>query len=113
MAELEKYKGVAIETVKTAAENAANTVKDRISSTAPVRTGRYAKSWKTKVTKDTPFTAEVTVYSPTQYRLAHLLEHGHAKRGGGRTPAQTHIEPAEQEGIDQFDREIRRGLENG
>ena len=113
MKELDKYKGMAIECVKESAQDAAKTVQGQIKSGAPVRTGKYAKSWKTKVTKDTPLTAEVTVYSPTRYQLAHLLEHGHAKRGGGRTAAQVHIAPAEQEGIEQFEREIKRGLKNG
>ena len=110
MKELDKYKGMAIECVKESAQDAAKTVQGQIKSGAPVRTGKYAKSWKTKLTKDTPLTAEVTVYSPTQYRLAHLLEHGHAKRGGGRTAAQIHIAPAEQEGIEQFERELKKGL---
>ena len=110
MKELDKYKGMAIECVKESAQDAAKTVQGQIKSGAPVRTGKYAKSWKTKVTKDTPLTAEVTVYSSTQYRLAHLLEHGHAKRGGGRTAAQIHIAPAEQEGIEQFERELKKGL---
>lgn len=113
MQELEKYKGIAVECVKGSVDSAAKAVKDQIGAGAPVRTGKYAKSWSAKVTKDDAFGKEITVYSKTQYRLAHLLEHGHAKRGGGRTAAQPHIAPAEQTGIEQLEQDIKRGLRNG
>ena len=38
--------------------------------------GKYAKSIKAKTTETTRLGVTVTVYS-TQYRIAHLLEHGH------------------------------------
>lgn len=112
-AELDKYRDIAIDCIKEAAEEAGKTVQKQITATSPVRTGKYAKSWKTKITKESPVAVEVTVYSPTQYRIAHLLEHGHAKRGGGRTSARVHIQPAEQEGIKQFEKDVKRGLQNG
>ena len=80
---------------------------------APVRTGKYAKSWTTKRTKESSTRLEVTVYSPSRYMLAHLLEHGHAKRNGGRTRAFPHIAPAEELGEKQLEADIIRGLSNG
>ena len=38
--------------------------------------GKYAKSIKVKTMSSNAFGTSVTVYS-TQYRIAHLLEHGH------------------------------------
>ena len=77
---------------------------------APRNTGAYAKSWRTKKTRESSHVLEVTVYSPKRYMLAHLVEKGHAKRGGGRVAGKPHIAPAEQHGIEQLTREIEEAL---
>ena len=111
--QLEEYSKLTAQTVKTAVTKAGNSVKNTIRDTAPEKTGRYAKSWRTKKTKETSTELEVTVYSPSRYMLAHLLEHGHAKRGGGRVRAIPHIAPAEEAAEDQLMRDIERGLKDG
>lgn len=85
--QMEEYSKLSAEVVKAAVTKAGNAVKKDIGANAPKKTGRFAKSWRTKKTKESSTELEVTVYSPTRYMLAHLLEHGHAKRGGGRKPA--------------------------
>ena len=113
MEELTEYNKLAGETMKKAVTKAGQTVRKEIQAGAPVRTGKYAKSWTTKRTKETSTRLEVTVYSPSRYMLAHLLEHGHAKRNGGRTRAFPHIAPAEELGEKQLEADIMRGLSNG
>ena len=110
MEELEEYNELATETMKAAVDRAGKTVRDEVRSNAPVRSGRYAKSWTTKRTWESSTALEVTVYSPSRYMLAHLLEHGHAKRGGGRVRAIPHIAPAEAVGEEQLEQDIMRGL---
>ena len=110
---LTEYADLATDSLKSAVKKAGNSVKADISANAPVRTGKYAKSWRTKTTKESATALDVTVYSPSRYMLAHLLEHGHAKRGGGRVEAQPHIAPAEEHGIEQLEREIERSLSHG
>lgn len=111
--QLEEYSKLTAQTVKTAVTKAGNSVKKDIAANAPERTGRYAKSWRTKKTKETSTELEVTVYSPSRYMLAHLLEHGHAKRGGGRVRAIPHIAPAQEAAEEQLMNDIERGLRSG
>ena len=89
------------------------TVRKDIEASAPRDTGDYAKSWAVKTTKESANILQVTVHSRNRYQIAHLLEHGHAKRGGGRVAARPHIAAAEEAGIEQLEREIERSLTNG
>lgn len=113
MNRLESYASLATDDMKRAVKESANTVKAHIETNAPKRTGKYRKSWATKTTKETSTALELTVHSKNRYQLAHLLEHGHARRGGGRTPAQPHIAPAEVKGAEHLERELERMLRNG
>ena len=113
MEELSEYNKLAEETMKRSVIKAGQTVRKEIGANAPVKTGKYAKSWRTKKTKESSRVLEVTVYSPSRYMLAHLLEHGHAKRNGGRVRAIPHIAPAEITGEEQLMQDIMKGLQNG
>lgn len=111
---LEEYASLATDDMKKAVKKAGKTVKDEITQNAPVgKTGRYAKSWTVKNTKEDSHSLEVTVHSRDRYQLAHLLEHGHAKRNGGRVAGKAHIAPAEEKGVKELEEEIERSLQNG
>ena len=107
---LQDYADLATDDLKAAVKKAGTTVRKQIQATAPSDTGKYAKSWSVKKTKETSNSLEVTVYSKNRYQLAHLLEFGHAKRGGGRVAGRAHIAPAEQAGIEELEKEIERSL---
>lgn len=107
---LKDYAQLAVDDLKTAIKNAGETVKDEIEKTAPKKTGKYRKSWTVKKTNETSDSIKVVVHSKTQYRLTHLLENVHAKRGGGRVAARSHIAPAEKKGEEQLIREVERKL---
>ena len=107
---LTEYAELADSAMKKAVRKTAKTVKEEISANAPKRTGRYAKSWATKKTKENSHTLEMTVHSKDRYQIAHLLEHGHAKRGGGRVSGKPHIAPAEQHGEELLESLIKKEL---
>lgn len=108
---LKEYADLATDEMKAAVKDAGKLAKEEIAETAPKDTGKYAKSWTSKVTAESSDNIKVTVYSPKKYQLAHLLEHGHAKRGGGRTKARPHIAPAEEKAEKKLEEDIRRALE--
>lgn len=107
---LQEYADLAAEDLKAAVKKAGNEAKKDIQENAPVRTGAYKKSWTVKTMKETSNAMEVVVHSKNCYQLAHLLELGHAKRGGGRTRAFPHIAPAEQRAAELLEKEVERAL---
>lgn len=78
---------------------------------SPKRTGHYAKGWA--YTKQTVKgkVASVVVHNKTDYQLTHLLEYGHAKRGGGRVRAIPHIKPVEEQIQEEFPDALARAIE--
>lgn len=107
---LTEYAETSTEVVKQSVQEVSKEVKKDIADNAPKRTGTYKKSWATKKTKETANTLVMTVHSKNRYQIAHLLEHGHAKRGGGRVAARPHIAPAEEAGVLSLQHKIERGL---
>ena len=107
---LEEYADLAVDVMKKEIQETGKYVKQQISQSAPKKSGRYAKSWAVKKTKETSNSLEVTVHSKNRYMLTHLLENGHAKRGGGRVRAIPHIAPAEEMGIRELEERITRAL---
>lgn len=110
---LDEYADTTAEGVKKAVRKTSKAVKEEIKSGAPVKTGDYQKSWAVKKIKENSNALVVTVHSKNRYQLAHLLEHGHAKRGGGRTRAISHIAPAESNGERMLEDEIKRSIKHG
>ena len=106
-----EYAGLATDVMKDCVTKAGNTVKSEVKANAPVRTGQYKKGWAVKKQKETANALELVVHNKKRYQLTHLLEKGHAKRGGGRVRAFPHIAPAEQAGIRELEEGIKRGLE--
>lgn len=115
---LKQYKK---EVVDTAAEKAVTTVRREIvkymktSGNTPVRTGDYRKSWKgrtDKVVGNLQNEYSVTIYADApEYRLTHLLEHGHRSRNDGFVKAHEHIAQAQEQAeklfTEVFEKELK------
>lgn len=84
-----------------------------VRSSAPKRTGNYAKGF-TK-TNQSDFTGKkYAVWNRRRYMIAHLLEFGHAKRGGkGRVAERPHLRPAYDRHVPQMERNIEDIIRNG
>lgn len=95
----EKNKDVR-EVVKAVAKKGALAVKNEALQDFPQQTklqnGRYGTGWTYTIEEKRLWT-EATIYNSKYPGLPHLLEHGHATRGGGRTGEFVHIAPVEDE----------------
>lgn len=105
-----EYADLSNEVMKECVTEVSQAVKKDIQAGAPVKTGKYKKSWAAKKVLENANSLTMSVHSRDRYQIAHLLEHGHAKRGGGRVRAMPHIVPAEQRGAQELAAKIERGL---
>jgi hypothetical protein len=110
---LEEYASLASDEMKDAVKKTAKDVRTDIRDSAPVRTGKYKKSWSVKKVNETSNSINLVVHSRNRYQIAHLLENGHAKRNGGRVAARPHIAPAEQHGNEELEKLIKEKLKGG
>lgn len=74
-------------------------------STSPIRKGKYARGWRKKKQG-----SAYVIHNATAYQLTHLLEKGHAKRGGGRVAARPHIQPVEEKMIKDYEKRVERAI---
>ncbi|CDV96354.1 Bacteriophage HK97-gp10, putative tail-component [Desulfitobacterium hafniense] len=111
---LAEYSQDVVEKVNLSSEKVGKAAVKQLKQTSPKDSGDYAKSWKmtTNAVFGQPSNRIIHVAAP-HYRLTHLLEHGHAKRGGGRVEGKPHIRPAEQQVIEEFTREVEEAIRNG
>ena len=70
--------------------------------------GAYAKGWTSQA--ETSRLSSQGIIFNTKPGLPHLLEHGHANRGGGRTAGRAHIAPVEETIITQFQAEVEKTI---
>ena len=86
---------------------------------AGIKDKDYSKSWKAKCEIKSPFYTGYRVYSEKRYRIAHLLEHGHAKVSpsgkplGTRADAFPHLQYAEQDSVQFMENMFMKTIEGG
>ena len=116
--ELSKYSQEVVEKVNISSEKVGKAAVKQLKRTSPRRPppigGKYAKSWTMKTEKEfgQPHRRIIHAKAP-HYRLTHLLEHGHAKVGGGRVEGKPHIRPAEEMVIREFMAEVEEAIKRG
>lgn len=96
---LKQYENECNETIRKVTQEVAKETVTTLKQTSPKRKGRgkhYASGWDVKEETTLGGGISFMVYNKTKPQLTHLLEHGHAKVGGGRVQAIPHIAPAEE-----------------
>lgn len=110
---MQQYTNEVEEAIPDIVDDTASTLVKEIRSTAPKRTGMYAKGWTSRKLGERTRSKEGyarLVCNPKRYSVAHLLEHGHAKRSGGRTTGKPHIGPACDKVLPEMEKKIERAV---
>lgn len=109
----ENYSDEAIDATKTAITEVTKHALRIAKQKAPVRTGKYKRHLiqRTYIETLTERKNIIGVKSP-HYRIAHLIEHGHVKKSGGKTKATPHFAYAEDYIIQTLPYKIKENIEN-
>jgi Bacteriophage HK97-gp10, putative tail-component len=105
MKQLNQYSKIVNEDVQQAQQETATELVDTLRTKSPELTGSYQSGWRIKKEKK-----KLIIHNKTDYQLTHLLEHGHAKKNGGRVEAQIHIRPAEVAAIQNYLQKIEQAI---
>lgn len=109
--ELNLYSDSVTAAFKKSVDEISKEAAQALNTDSPKRTSRYAKQWTAGDRYESHRTKRVTVYNKKRYQLTHLLEHGHAKRGGGRVPGKAHIAPVEAKAIEKLEKAVREAAQ--
>lgn len=101
------------EAIEDKVEQTAEEVRDAAERDAPKHTGKYAKGFKVTKQRLPGGRVRCVVWNKKHYRRVHLLEFGHAKRGGGRVKAYPHLRPAYDKHVRDLESGIGRIIRNG
>ncbi len=110
---LTDYSQEVVEKVNVSSDKVAKAAVKRLKETSPKDKGKYAKSWRVKTDPQVGQPNTLTIHNKDHYYLTHLLEHGHAKVGGGRVEGKPHIRPAEEMVIREFMSEVEEAIKRG
>lgn len=110
---LQMYKDGVLETMEKTIDEVAKEAARKLKNESPKgATGKYAKGWAMKRDKGRLKYGVIVYGKDGTYQLAHLLEKGHANRGGGRTGPIEHIAPVEEWAIDEAENRFINKMEN-
>ncbi|MFR1353836.1 MAG: HK97 gp10 family phage protein [[Clostridium] symbiosum] len=95
---------------KAVAKEAVKDLKQKSPKGAGSKKGHYKDGWSSKVEKENAVSIGIKVYNKKKPGLTHLLEKGHAKRGGGRVNGTPHISTVEQQVIESYEKRLKERL---
>lgn len=107
-----EYTDDVVAAIESEVEATSRAIVEDIRTNSPRKTGEYAKGW-TRRKGGQPGSISYTIYNRKKPQLTHLLEHGHAKKGGGRVEGRPHIGPAVDKHIPAMERRIEQIIERG
>ena len=114
MEQLKSYENVASEELYQIAKKVASEGTKRLKETSPKgkgsRKGHYADGWTVTAVRKKANAFSFVVHNRKKPGLTHLLENGHALRGGGRARAFPHIKAVEEWCAEEYQKRVERML---
>lgn len=111
---MEEYAADVSADMKTEAKTVAKEAVKELKQTSPEgtgsRKGHYKEGWASKVESENAVSIGIRIYNRKKPGLTHLLEKGHAKRGGGRVEGKPHISTAEENVVNDYEKRLKERL---
>ena len=111
---MEEYASEVAADIKAEARAVAKETVKELKKTSPdgsgSRKGHYKDGWASKVETENAVSIGIRIYNKKKPGLTHLLEKGHAKRGGGRVEGIPHIGPAEKQAVKDSEKRLKGRL---
>lgn len=112
---LNEYKDIAEGDFEEVAKSVAKEGAKKLKATSPRgsgkgRKGHYANGWGVTYERKGNGKFRFTVHNKKKPGLAHLLEHGHQLRQGGKAKAIVHIKPVEEWCNEEFEKRTEERL---
>lgn len=111
---MEEYASEVAADIKAEARVVAKETVKELKKTSPdgpgSRKGHYKDGWASKVETENAVSIGIQIYNKKKPGLTHLLEKGHAKRGGGRVEGIPHIGPVEKQAVKDYEKRLKGRL---
>lgn len=111
---MEEYAAEATSDVKAEAKAVVKEAVKELKSKSPEdrdsKKRHYKDGWTSKVESENAVSIGIRVYNRKKPGLTHLLEKGHAKRGGGRVEGKPHISEVEKNAIEAYEERLKARL---
>lgn len=111
---MEEYASEVAADIKAEARAVAKETVKELKKTSPdgsgSRKGHYKDGWASKVETENAVSIGIRIYNKKKPGLTHLLEKGHAKRGGGRVEGIPHIGPVEKQAVKDYEKRLKGRL---
>lgn len=95
---------------KAVAKEAVKELKQASPEGAGSKKGHYKDGWTSTVESENAVSVGIRIYNRKKPGLTHLLEKGHAKRGGGRVEGQPHISTAEGNAAVNYEKRLKERM---
>ena len=111
---MEEYAADVSADMKAEAKTVANEAVKELKQISPEgrgsKKGHYEDGWTSKVESERAENIGIRIYNRKKPGLTHLLEKGHAKRGGGRVEGIPHISTAEENAAVNYEKRLKERL---